>query len=328
MTETASIPFIAPGLLNLGAATPSALKRLANYTTEFLKSGAPIPDSPFCEWAADRVTGDDRQDLVLFLQGRRGSGKSYSCLYLAKRLAEAIARRKSGVWEDYFSLNNCATLEDTERVLALLNTTGKYQIVLIDDCSLAISNRSWNSPQNRNFNALLSVCRTNRWILLLTAPLKAHVDNQTREMCDFTGTLYKSFHKAGFNIIKMTSSDISTSGKEYTHKLHFYGRKVDYWISFKPDPELTKEYDIQRDESARRLNTRIVTTGSFKATQQDMMPKKSIAERNAEAILEKEGEAIRKYMADNPGVSMNKLSSEFGHSYQLMARVVKKVQED
>ena len=118
-TNPYGVPFIAPGLINLGAANGSALRRLANYAQAIIKSGEPIPPSPFVEWAADRITGEDKQDLTFFLQGRRGSGKSYSCLYLAKRLAEAIARRVGGTWGDYFGLGNVATLEDTQRVLKL-----------------------------------------------------------------------------------------------------------------------------------------------------------------------------------------------------------------
>jgi hypothetical protein len=319
-----SIPFIGRGLIHLGPANPGALRRLASYASQWIKSGEPLPQSEFVEWAADRVTGEDRQDLVFFLQGRRGSGKSYSFLFLGKRLGEAIARRKGGVWQDYFSLRNCATLEDSEAVMSLLNTVGKYQIVLVDDCSLAISNRSWNSPQNKNFNALLSVCRTNRWILLLTAPLKAHVDNQVREMCDITGTVEKSFHKGGFNIIKITSSELSSTGKEYRHKMNFCKKKVDYWVAFKPDPELTKEYDIQRDESARKLNTRIVNTGSFKAST-PKEPKKSLAERNTENVIEEHGDAIRQCLKENPKISLNKLSAKIGLSVHVAERVITKM---
>ena len=265
MSESVPIPFIgASGLINLGPANPSAVKRMANYAQEVIRSGLPIPPSPFVEWVADRICGEDKQDLVFFLEGRRGSGKSYSCLYLGKRFAEAIARRMGGTWKDYFSMENCATLEDTERVLALLSKIFSRQVILIDDAAIAISNRSWNSPQNRNWNALLMVARTNRWVILLTAPLRKHVDNQTREMCDVTAMVYRSFHKGGFNIIKMHSSDIGASGKEYSRRMNFHKRKVDFWVAFKPDPELTKEYDVLRDESAKKLNLRIVETGSFK----------------------------------------------------------------
>jgi hypothetical protein len=322
-----AIPFISgsPGLIDLGPTNPSAIKRLANYAQAIVKSGAPMPESPFIEWAADRVTGTDRQDLVFFLQGRRGSGKSYSCLWIGTRLGEAISKRKGGDWRDYFSLKNVAVLEDSERIMQLLNTTGKYQVVLIDDAALAISNRSWNSAANRNFNALLSICRTRRWILLLTAPLKKQTDNQVRELCDINGTVYRSFHKGGFNILKITSSEISTSGKEYNHRLSFDKKKVDFWVTFKPDPELSRDYDIERDKSAHEINARIVKTGSFMSEKTIQLPLLSVAERNTEAIIKKDGNEIRKFMQETPGVSINKIAAQFGLSYQKASQVVSKI---
>lgn len=324
--HTPELPEGETGLINLGAANNGAITRLAIYAQQsinsYTKDKKPLPPSPFVEWAADRVCGEDRQDLVLFLQGRRGSGKSYSVLYLGKRLGEAIARRMGGTWTDYFSLNNCATLEDTENVLKLTNSAGKYQVVLVDDCSLAISNRSWNSQQNRNFNALLSVCRTNRWILLLTAPLKKHVDNQTRDMCDITATVHKSFHKGGFNIIKMTSADISTSGKEYNRRLNFGGKKVSFWVAFKPDKSLTKAYDLRRDESARELNARIVDTGKFNGGACKTKVPKTAVGRNTDVYIKEHGEQIKQIIKDNPGINRNRLSAITGISQQPLERVL------
>jgi len=322
-----SIPWLGTGLIHLGPQNPSAVKRLANYAQAIIKSGQPVPDSPFIEWAADRVTGKDRQDLTIFIQGRRGSGKSYSALYIGKRFGEAIARRMGRSWQDYFSLKNCATLEDSERVLAILESTGKYQVVIIDDAAIALSNRGWNSPGNRNFNALLSVCRTNRWILIFTAPLKKMVDNQIREMVDVSGSVYKSFHTGGFNLLKMNTSDVGASGKEYNRRLSFNKRKVDLWIAFKPDPELTKEYDIQREESAKRLNTRIVKTGSFKAST-PKEPVRSLAERNTDRLIEDHGDDIRQCLKENPKISNNELSAKIGLSAHVMRRVVAQMTDD
>ena len=319
--QPVTIPYIAPGLIDLGPSNGGAIKRFAVYAQSIINSGKPIPESPFIEWAAERITGDDKQDLVVFLQGRRGSGKSYSCLYIAKRLARAIAKRKGGTWQDYFSLKNCCTLEDNETVLRILNEAGMYQVVIIDDAALAVSNRAWNSPQNKNFNALLSVCRTNRWALFFTAPLKSHIDNQIREMCDFTGTVYKSFHRGGFNILKITSSEISTlNNKEYTKKLHFSDKKVDFWVTFHPDEELAKQYDIQRDAGTKRVNSRIVETGTFRGTEKPGQ-KCSIAEKNLENVIKIHGEEIRVFVQKNPDTSMNKIAVKFCISHQTAARV-------
>ena len=332
MSEALPIPYLpdSKGLIDLGPANASAIKRLAYYASSLYKSGEEVPESPFIEWAADRITGDDKQDIVIFIQGRRGSGKSYSCLWIGKRLGAAIAKRKGGLWNDYFNLTNIATLEDTDRVMQLLNETGKFQVVLIDDASIAVSNRSWNSAENRNFNALLQICRTRRWALLLTAPLKAHTDNQVRELCDFNGTVYKSYHKHGFNILKITSSEISPTGKEYNHRLNFGkgNKKVDFWVTFRPDEDLAREYDLQRDASAIEINKRIVKTGSFKVERTKQTQLKSLAERNMEDVIKKDGAKIKQFMLENPGVSTTKIAARFCMCYQKASKVVESLKKE
>lgn len=324
-------------LLQLGAKNHAAIARLAKHIEKTISSHEPVPKSMFAEWAADRVTGRDRQDLVLFLQGRRGSGiqygivsailnrKSYSALYWGQKFAEAISRRKGGVWQDYFNINNCCTLENSEAIMKLLQGSGKYQIVLIDDCSLAIGNRSFQSPENKNFNALLSVCRTRRWIMILTAPLKKHTDNQTRDMCDLTGTIAFSDHQHGWNCVKLTRSNIGASGKEYTARLSFNKLKVDYWITLRPDDSLLEEYDRIRDSAAEAVNNRIVETGSFK-------PEKKKGPNRAEQfrkdLYERIGEDVKKDLLQNPKVSINTLCGKYGTSFIPMKGLLTMIEQE
>jgi hypothetical protein len=318
VTTSAAIPYIAEGHIDLGGATNNAINRLAKYASRIVESGKPIPQSPFITWAADRLVGKDKQDLVFFLQGRRGSGKSYSCLYISKRLAEAIAARKGGVWQDYFSLENCATLEDSDGILQLLSKTKNNQVVVVDDASVAISNRAWNSQENRNWNALLTVCRTRRWALFINAPLRGHVDIQTRQLCDFTGTVYKSFHAGGFNILKVTSSEMSTTGKEYNKRLSFNNAKVDFWVTFLPDEELARKYDETRSKATETLNERVLGGNEKKEK-----PALSIAQRNTDKLVEEKGDMIRKFVEENEGkCSIRSVASKFKISHLSATRVI------
>ena len=218
------IPWHGPGIIDLGPSNGSAITRLAFYASALLKSGEPIPSGPFGEWAAGRICGDDKQDLVMFLAGRRGSGKSYSALWIGIQIAQWVAKLKGGKWQVYFSMQNVATLENTDKVMEILNNAGMHNVVIIDDASLAVNNRNWASTQSKNFVALLTICRDRRWCLIFTAPLKKMADNQVRDMVDLTATVYKSYHadingRGGFNILKVVSGDISTSGKEYSKKI-------------------------------------------------------------------------------------------------------------
>ena len=325
-------------VLLLGAKNRAAITRMAEHIRKKISSGEEIPLSPFCEWAADRVTGQDRQDLVIFLQGRRGSGndrgfltcsliarKSYTALYWGERIAKAIARRKGGDWTKYFNIDHCATLESTDAILNLLRKTEYHMVVCIDDASISIGNRQWNSPENKNWNALLSVCRTRRWVLILTSPLKRHVDNQTRDMVDITATVAFSNHLQGWNAVKVTRSSLGASGKEYSTRLSFGGKKVNYFISLMPDRKLLYEYDSRRDSQVQAINDRIVETGSYKPVKQKGP---SVAERNREKWLKDIGDELRVEVKQNPKPNVSALCAKYNTSFVVMKGLLATIEKE
>jgi len=332
MSETVTvddIPWHSPGLIHLGPNNGSAITRLAYYSVALLKTKLPIPDGPFSEWAAGRICGVDMQDLVIFLAGRRGSGKSYSALWMAVRIAKRVAKLKGGRWQDYFSMNNIATLENTDRVMEILNNSGMHNVVIIDDASLAINNRNWASVPSKNFVALLTICRDRRWCLILTAPLKKMADNQVRDMVDLTATVYKPYHadvngRGGFNIIKLVSGDISTSGKEYSKKMHFEKKKIDFWVTFKPDKDIIADYNVRRSEGRQNVINSIVENGTYQTMpKKDKKPRINAAEKNTREFIEKRGEELKVLVASNPSISMNQLGIQLDTSSLTAARAIK-----
>ena len=326
-----NIPWITTGLIHLGPNNGSAINRLAIYAHTLLKTNDPIPDGPFAAWAAGRVCGIDKQDLVMFLAGRRGSGKSYSSLWIAIRIAMAIARLKGGKWQDYFNLEtNIATLENTQRVMTILNDVGPNNVVIIDDASLAINNRNWASQQNKNFNAILTICRDRRWCLIFTAPLKKMADNQVRDMVDITATVYKPYHadingRGGFNILKIVSGDISTSGKEYSKKMHFEKKKIDFWVTFRPDLEIVAEYDKLRAEGSKKVCENIIENGTYQSTDKPGKPKVSVAERNCDEFIVLRGKELAETIERDPFISMNQLAVSVESTPLMVARAMKKL---
>ena len=339
MYDIPGIPFIegTGGLIDLGPTNPSAVKRLANYVQLIVNAKVPIPPSPFIRTYAERITDlEDKQDLIFFLSGRRGSGKSYSHLYIGKRFGEEIARivdGDPGKWQEYFNLDNCALLEDTNRIMHVLRKAKKHQVILIDDVGVGASAKNWNSLQNKNLGKLVTVCRTNRWILLLCAPLKKQADNTIREFTDLHGKIFDSFHtkEAGFNILKINKIEVSEKGNDdYHYRLKFFGRKVDFYVTLRPDKEMADNYDIQREEAVVRLN---ISLAPDPEDESQKSGKKSRAEKNVELFLSEKvtgkdytmGEEIALYAKLNPGATVNNLSAKFMKSNLIMERVVEKL---
>jgi hypothetical protein len=249
------------GIVDLGPMNASALKRLAFMANQIVVNKEPYPPSPFVKFVADLLTNEDKQDFSIILSGEKGSGKSYSALYLAPRIADEVAKVLGGTRDDYFSLDNCALLEDSDGVNKILKNSKKYQILISDDAGVSISNRDFATTSNKNFNKLLSTCRTMRWCLILTVPMRSHLDKQVRELVSASATVYKSFHKGGFNIIKMGKVKILQSFKDKAiyPRFSFNERKIDFWVAFSPDPELAKAYDIKRDMASQRLIAEALT---------------------------------------------------------------------
>ena len=79
-------------IISLGAVNSGVIRRLANYIQSFLKADRKPPRSKFAMYVAARITGVDKQDAVCMVTGRRGSGKSYSCLYLGWRIAKGASK--------------------------------------------------------------------------------------------------------------------------------------------------------------------------------------------------------------------------------------------
>lgn len=299
-----------PSIINLGGGK-GAVVRLANYAQMLMDSGKPIAPGAFSQWAARRISGRDKQDLIISVTGRRGSGKSYSALWLAVQISIELARLLGGSPEDYFNLSNTATLQDTHKIMELLQASKKYQVIIVDDASLAISSRQWNSESNQNWNALLTVCRTKRWAIILTSPLKSMIDITTRDLVDFSIHVWRPFHVGGFNILKIFSTEKSYIGKnmEFSKRFAVGKRKPRYWIAFSPQKEMCDEYDKLRDSGTTEINRRIVETGSYRPAPK---PQETQAKKRLNGLIEEKGEMVKKILEGDPEISINALSVKLG----------------
>ena len=249
------------GLIDLGPMNQSAIKKLANLAQTIINNNEEYPPSPFLKMVAELITGSDKQDFSIIISGDKGMGKSYVAIYIAPRLADEVAKILGGTRDDYFSLNNCALLEDTDGVNKILKISKKHQIIIVDDAGVAVGSRDFATTHNKNFNKLLATCRTMRWCVILTVPMRSHLDKQVRELVSATARIYKPFHKGGFNILKMGKIKILQDYKDKAiyPRFIFNEKKIDFWVAFSPDRELAEEYDRRRDMASQRLIAESVT---------------------------------------------------------------------
>ena len=249
------------GVANLGPANRSAITRFANIASAITEFDLPLPPSPLIELIADRTSGPSKQDFRLTLDGDPGDGKSYSSVYLAARYAMEMADRFGQDPKDYFSLDNCALLEDSEKITAILDEADKQQAIVIDDSGVAIDARTFQTKSNINNSKIWQTCRTKRWFTIFNVPRVHHVDVRVRELVNAKASIYRPYHAAQFNMLKIFSSIFSSRAnnkKEVAVRLSMGGKKITYYAAYSPDlidpyRGIVAKYDVARDEAALRL---------------------------------------------------------------------------
>ena len=249
------------GVANLGPANRSAITRFANLASDITKFNLPLPPSPLMELIVDRTSGTSKLDYRLTLDGDVGMGKSYTSVYLAARYAIEMADRFGQDPKDYFTLENCALLEDSEKISSILDEADKQQAIVIDDSGVAIDARSFQTKSNINTSKIWQTCRTKRWFTIFNVPRAHHVDIRIRELVNAKASIYRSYHAAQFNMLKIFSSIFTSRGntkKEVAVRLSMGGKKITYYVAYSPDlldpyKGIVAKYDVARDEAALRL---------------------------------------------------------------------------
>lgn len=246
----------------VGADNKACVGRAATLATEITKKGLPLPPSRLIELIGEITTNKvSKKDYRISLDGQPGMGKSITGLALGCRYGMVQAERFGQDAKDWFSLDNCALLQDGDGVTKLMDECDKHQCVLIDDAGVSASSRSWQSPENKALGAIMQTCRTKRWFLIYTTPARKMMDNQIRDLVYAKGYIYKSCHEASFNLMKLNATNVNpddTSGREYKRKFVFDGNKMSFYAIYSPDlldpyKGMVAKYDAQREKAGSDL---------------------------------------------------------------------------
>lgn len=297
-------------IIRIGPRNPSAVKKFARIVRQMIRNKVPIPRSRFAIYVSQRVTGEDKQDFSMIITGKKGTGKSYSSLRICQQIAQEHVNNIGGKPEDYFTLGNCCLLEDTDGINKIVKNSAKYQIILIDDAGVAIGARDFATTSNKNFNKVLSTCRTKRWVVILNTPAKTHIDKQVRELVDCWGTVFLPQHKWGFNIMKLHSISINEQKANHTYqkRYEFDRQKVDMWAVLTPDKKTVEAYDKGREEAAQKLIDSMLTGEELPKGKREQH-KQNMITLHSETIREMSlaGESERAILKRCPGLSNSML---------------------
>jgi hypothetical protein len=312
-------------ITDLGPANKSAIKRFVTICDRIRKHNLPLPPSPFMEYVVDRTTGESKQDFSMQVDGKKGAGKSSSSGYWGGRYAIEVADRWGQDAKDYFSIDNCALLEDTEGITKILDEAEKYQAIIIDDASVALGSRDFGTQKNKNLNKIMTVCRTKRWFVIQNAPITSHIDLQQRELMDAVAHIYRSYHAAGFNILKINSMESQyrfAKKRSFEKRFSFKDKKIDFYCAYSPDvldpfKGFIERYERQREEATNRIIRDVKVQETNRANPETKQ------ERKRRESLEKHGWTIKKMREE--GKSYRQITAETGLSDRMINYVYSKV---
>lgn len=227
----------------------------AKRISEFMKMNPKADaETPLAEVFADRVTGKHKKDVLMLLVGERGSGKSYTLLYLAVRCAEEIAKRIGGTPADYFAFENVAVIQDEELEERMRNLK-RFNVYILDDAGIGWDSRAFATNMNRKLNHILQTCRTDNCILLISVIDPFTIDKVPRTMVRYYGEIAEQLHDYGQNLVKVfRNKRLYREGKTITPHMKIGRNKTARrWIAYAPSQEIADAYDKVREENAEKV---------------------------------------------------------------------------
>jgi len=187
--------------------------------------------------------------------GATGSSKSWSML----EFADQLNMETRG---ELFDIKNCCF--KAKNIMQRINSgeLKKGSVLMWDEVGIDLSNRAWQSLQNKVINYLLQTFRHKNIILLFTCPYSDFVDLATRKLfhAEFR-TLKIDFKKNEATLKPLLIQYNSRLGKFYWKRLKVITKKgnlpIDTIILKKPREDLIKEYEAKKTAFTDKLNISI-----------------------------------------------------------------------
>ena len=202
--------------------------------------------------------GPYNQDCMINMAGKKGSGKSYSSIELARlcaiRTAIALDNDESK-WPDYFDIERNVAIMDADKMIDILTSSDKHQVIISDDSGTIQGARKYHSDENQLMNDVFVVMRTNNNIYFSSAPESKHVDRQARDLPEHQLDFLKNEAglKQGWTIAKYFQKITDPKTSESQYHYHWWNNmKAVRCIIQKPPKKLTDEYDKLREIGKRK----------------------------------------------------------------------------
>lgn len=228
---------------------------------------------PFSEKNADRFSlsahfvditcGPYSLDVMANAAGKKGSGKSYSTIEIARCCAVRTAEKLDNdvsKWKDYFDVERNMAIMDTDKMIDILTSNEKHQVIISDDSGTIQGARKFRSDDNQLINNVFVVNRTLNNIYFSSAPESKHVDRQARDLPEHQLDFIRNFAglSHGWAMCKYFQKITDPKTSVSYHQYHYWkNEKVLRCVIQKPPKEMIEEYEKLRDKGRIRIQNQL-----------------------------------------------------------------------
>ena len=190
------------------------------------------------------------KNMLMFISGPTGSGKSYASLSIAQQL------------DDEFSSERIVF--NPLELMQLINSgkLKKGSAIVFEEVGVSFSNRNWQSKINKVLNYLIQTFRHRNFILIMNAPYIDFIDSSMRKL--FHGELrtMEIDKKTNKTILKPLLIQYNSRNAKFYYKFLRIKtpegiKPIRKWGVVAPDEELLTQYEIKKEKFTTELNLEI-----------------------------------------------------------------------
>ncbi|MCX6748217.1 MAG: hypothetical protein NT076_01285 [Candidatus Pacearchaeota archaeon] len=208
-------------------------------------------EDSWVRWIKKRIANN--LNFICLFQGATGIGKTWSAMSMSEMI------------DNEFNVNQIVF--DFKELMSVINSDWfkqkKWKIIIFDEPQITISNRNWQSINNKLMNYLLSTFRHQNIILIFCSPYVDFLDSQSMKLLHCVFECVGVNKKTKLSRVRPKIQQYNSYMKKmYQHPLYVIrGKKtiaLRDWFIPKPSNELIEQYELKKTGFTSSLNREIM----------------------------------------------------------------------
>lgn len=218
-------------------------------------------ESSLVSWTKNRVKRNENANIMVV--GPTGSGKSYTCLRLAKDIDPEFNVDEQVVFGFAEMLR---LIKKFNNVIPSKLSEKKYKVIILEEFQIHQNAQNWYDELSKLLNQLLSTYRHQNLILLVNAPFEDMINAQSRRLFHMIIEMKGKNEKKKLSRIRPKLLQYNPKqGKFYEHSLFVITPKGDKHVYVKtplyvlkiPPKEMVDIYEVKKTAFTNKLNEEI-----------------------------------------------------------------------